>query len=290
LFLFKMFVYWPHKIRPAMSLWQNITLGQFIPGHSFIHRLDPRAKLICSFFVFSGLLTVYSWPALLGWIVFLSLAAWHTDLRINVLLRNIRGFLWLFAITLSLHTFTAATEGPQVSLWGISISWHGVIDGALYTARLVLIILGAAILTLTTPPNDFADSLERLLAPLNRLRVPVHELAFVMTLALRFVPTIAQEAVRIQRAQVSRGAPERGSLIQQVRQLVPMIVPLFVATFHRADELALAMEARGYRGHGARTSFREFRYSSRDAMAIFICAACAWTSWYFGSPAKHANL
>ncbi len=273
-----------------MSLWQNITLGQFIPGRSFIHSLDPRAKLICSFFVFSGLLTVYSWPALLGWIIFLSLAAWLTDLRVNALLRNIRGFLWLFAITLVLHSFALATEEPQVSLWGISISWQGVIDGVLYTARLVLIILAAAILTLTTPPNDFADSLERLLSPLNRLRVPVHELAFVMTLALRFVPTIAQEAVRIQRAQISRGAPERGSLIQQVRQLVPMIVPLFIATFHRADELALAMETRSYRSHAARTSFREFCYSSRDVLVIFICAACASTSWYFGTPAKHANL
>jgi energy-coupling factor transport system permease protein len=274
-----------------MSLWQNITLGQFIPGRSFIHRLDPRAKLICSVFVFSGLLTVYNWPALLGWIIFLSLAAWRTDLRINILLRNIRGFLWLFAVTLALHSFTAAAEGPQVTLpWGIYISWQGVVDGLLYTARLVLMILAAAILTLTTPPNDFADSLERLLAPLNRLRVPVHELAFVMTLALRFVPAIAQEAVRIQRAQVSRGAPERGSLLQQVRQLVPMIVPLFIATFHRADELALAMEARGYRGHAARTRFREFRFSSRDVMVILICAACAWTSWYFGTPANHANL
>jgi energy-coupling factor transport system permease protein len=247
--------------------------------------------LISSLFVFSGLLAVQSWPVLLGWLIFLSAAAGLTDLRFVVLLRNVRGFFWLFAVTMALHAFSTNTVGPQVSLlWGISISGPGLVEGLLYAARLTLIIIAAAILTLTTPPNDFADGLERLLAPLKRLRVPGHELAFVMTLALRFVPTIAQEAMRIQRAQVSRGAPERGSLLQQVRQLVPMIVPLFIATFHRADDLALAMEARGYRGHVARTSFREFRYSGNDLLVIFICVAAALATWYFGTPANHANL
>lgn len=264
-----------------MSLWQNITLGQFVPGRSVVHRFDPRAKLLCSVFVFSALLAVHSWTALLGWVIFLFVISWLSEVRLPVLLRNVRGFFWLFAITLVLHAFGAAAEGPQVSLWGISISWQGVVDGLLYTARLILFILAAAILTLTTPPNDFADSLERLLAPLKVLRLPVHELAFVMTLALRFVPTIAQEALRIQRAQISRGAPERGSLTEQIRQLVPMIVPLFIAAFHRADELALAMEARGYSGAASRSCFREFRFASRDALALFACAAGALATWYF---------
>ena len=273
-----------------MSLWQHITLGQYLPGQSFIHRLDPRAKLISSLVVIAGIVAMRSWPFFLGWLIFFCIAGWLTELRVVVLLRNLRGFLWLFAITLALHAFSADAAGPQVTLWGISISWHGVMEGLLYAARLALLIVAAAILTLTTPPTDFADSLERLLKPLARFRVPVHELAFVMTLALRFVPTIAQEALRIQRAQLSRGAPEKGSLLQQVRQLVPMIVPLFIATFHRADDLALAMEARGYRGHAARTTYREFRYSSRDVLVIVACCLTAVATWYFETSAAHAHL
>lgn len=285
-----MFVYWPHKIRLAMSLWQDITLGQYVPGHSFIHRLDPRAKLISSLLIMSGLVVIHRWPVLMAWSAFLCVAIWLTGLRVSALLRNVRGFFWLFAITLLLHALTADAPGPQVSAWGISISWFGVLDGLLYSARLVLLIIAAAILTLTTSPNDFADALERLLSPLKRFRLPVHELAFVMTLALRFVPTIAQEALRIQRAQISRGAPERGSLLQQVRQLVPMMVPLFIATFHRADDLALAMEARGYHGQAARTSYREFRYSDYDVVVMVVCVLSAVATWYFGTPAEHADL
>lgn len=290
MFLFEMFVYLPHKTRQAMNLWQDITLGQYVPGRSFIHRLDPRAKLICSLAIISGLFAVSSWPGLWGWMLFLAIAVRLTELRATAVFRNVRGFFWLFAVTLALHAVTAEASEPDLTWWGISISWPGLAKGMLYTVRLVLLIIAAAILTLTTPPHDFADGLEHLLAPLKRLRVPVHEIAFVMTLALRFVPTIAEEAVRIQRAQLSRGAPERGSLLGQVRQLVPMIVPLFIVTFHRADELAVAMEARSYRGQPGRTSFRELRYSGWDALAMAVCVLGAGVAWYLGTPSHYANL
>lgn len=273
-----------------MSLWQNITLGQYIPGQSLIHCLDPRAKLISSLVVIAGIVAISVWPVFWAWLMFLGTVAWLTQLRVVVLLRNVRGFFWLFAITFALHALKTDPAGPHVTFWGISISWQGMLEGVLYAVRLALLIFAAAILTLTTAPTDFADGLERLLKPLRRMRVPVHELAFVMTLALRFVPTIAQEALRIQRAQLSRGAPAKGPLLQQLRQLVPMIVPLFIATFHRADDLALAMEARGYRGQASRTTYREFRFVRRDYLAISACCVAAMTTWYIGMSVAHAHL
>ena len=273
-----------------MSLWQHITLGQYVPGNSPLHRLDPRAKLISGVLVLTGLLAIESWTVLLAWSIALGTIAWFSDLRLDLLLRNLRGFFWLLALTMALHAFTADAAGPQVTLWGISISWRGAVTGALYALRLALFIWAAALATMTTTPTDFADSLERLLQPLVRVRVPVHELAFIMALALRFVPTIAQEALRIQRAQFSRGAPERGSLLHQLRQLVPMVVPLFIATFHRADDLALAMEARGYRGQAWRSRYREFQYAARDIWVIGGCGVAAFATWYFETFGAHAHL
>lgn len=239
----------------------------------------------------SLLMWVDSWPVLIFWLLTLVLIVRGTQLPPRLFMRNLRAFLWLFVITIVLHALSpglhaeaqSANNSGIISWWGISISWMGALIGLKYALRLALLIIVTGILSLTTVPTDLTDGLERLLRPLQNWRVPVHELAFITTLALRFVPVIMDEAERIQRAQLSRGADFSGSLLRRVQSLLPLLVPLFVATFHRADDLAIAMEARGYRGSIGRVSFRELRLQRLDFWAasgvllcVMITVACEW--------------
>ncbi len=234
----------------------------------------------------SLLMWAESWSALVFWSLTLAVIVRRTQLSLRLFLRNLRAFLWLFAITITLHALSpglnAAAQslnnvetGPWLRVWGISISWLGVLVGLKYALRLALLIVVTGVLSFTTVPTDLTDGVERLFRPLQRWRVPVHELAFMTTLALRFVPAIIDEAERIQRAQLSRGAHFSGSLLARVQALVPLLVPLMVATFHRADDLAIAMEARCYRGSAGRVSFREMRLQHRDFLAAVVVLACA---------------
>jgi energy-coupling factor transport system permease protein len=269
--------------RPLIS--RRLTLGQYFPGHSTLHRLDPRLKLLASIVVMAMLMWVESWPALFFWIMAVAVAVQRTQLPPKLFLRNLRAFLWLFAMTMALHALLPGLSGEAQSsnnigtgslfrVWGISISWAGALVGFKYSLRLALLIVVTGVLSFTTVPTDLTDGLERLLKPLQRWRVPVHELAFMTTLALRFVPAIIDEAERIHRAQLSRGAHFSGSLLARVQALVPLLVPLMVATFHRADALAIAMEARCYRGSSGRVPFREMRFERRDFLMAASVLGC----------------
>ncbi len=238
----------------------------------------------------STLMWVESWPALVFWILTLAVVVQRTQLPPRLFLRNLRAFLWLFAITIALHALSPGLNAeaqslnnvgtdPRFRVWGISISWAGALIGFKYSLRLALLIVVTGVLSFTTVPTDLTDGIELLFKPLQRWRVPVHELAFMTTLALRFVPAIIDEAERIHRAQLSRGAHFSGSLLARVQALVPLLVPLMVATFHRADDLAIAMEARCYRGSTGRVSFREMRFASRDfwtAGGVILCVAATF--------------
>jgi energy-coupling factor transport system permease protein len=266
-------------------LSRRLTLGQYYPSQSNIHQLDPRIKLPASMIIMALLMWIESWAVLAFWTVVLAAVVQRTQVPSRLFARNLRAFLWLFAITILLQAlspnfygeapnFNYHDSSPQWRVWGISVSWTGLISGIKYAWRLVLLILVAGILSFTTVPTDLTDGVERLLKPLQRWRVPVHELAFMTTLALRFVPTIIDEAERIQKAQMSRGANFSGPLVKRIQALVPLLVPLFVATFHRADELAMAMEARCYRGSEGRVSFREMRFQKRDLWVVANLLIC----------------
>jgi energy-coupling factor transport system permease protein len=270
---------------------RRLTLGQYFPGQSSFHQLDPRTKLLAGIVVISLLMWVESWLVMGFWVLTLAIAVSLTQLPPRLFLRNLRAFLWLFAVTIVLHALSSDSLveevnlsqggiGPHFQLWGISVSGAGALVGLKYALRLGLLIVVGGMLSFTTVPTDLTDGLERLLRPLQRWRVPVHELAFMTTLALRFVPTIMDEAERICKAQISRGANFSGSLLERVQSLVPLLVPLFIATFHRADELAVAMEARCYRGGDGRVSFREMRFARRDlwaTMEVLFCAGVTFT-------------
>jgi energy-coupling factor transport system permease protein len=250
-----------------MSLWQNLTLGRYFAGSSWLHRLDPRLKLALGTAIMVTLTLSESWSVLGWWTVLLLATIATTRIPPKVFVKNLRAFSWLFGLTVLLHALSDPSA-PHFHMWGISISWPGVITGCKYAARLGLLVLVAALLSFTTMPLDLTEGVERLLGFLRRFRFPVHELALMTSLALRFVPTIVEEAQRIQRAQISRGANFSGGILQRVQALVPMLVPLFVSAFNRADELAVAMEARCYHGGEGRVSFREMKFERVDWCAI----------------------
>ncbi len=264
-----------------MAVLQDITLGQYYPIDSFVHRLDPRVKLAVTLALMTGLLLTQDLVSAVGWGLITIALVLAARLPAGLVLRNLRAFMWLFALTMVVHVFfTAGSPLVQLPLLGWKVTLQGVERGLLYSFRLALLVVLAALLTLTTSPIELTDGLERLLRPLRRLGLPVHELSLMMSLALRFVPTLLEEADRLQKAQVSRGASFEGSVLQRVRSVVPLVVPLFVSAFRRADELALAMDARCYRGGEGRTCYRLLRLKAADygvlALSGAMLAVAAW--------------
>lgn len=266
-----------------MSILKNITIGQYYPGDSVVHRLDPRTKLGLSFafivvlFLVKGFLP-YAWLAAL-----VLLVAQIASVPLKVMLRGLKPLTFILMLTFILHVFT--TRGG-VTLWQLGflrIESNGLAQGAFLSFRLVLLVVATSLLTLTTSPIALTDGLERILNPAARLGLPAHELAMMMTIALRFIPTLIDEADKIMRAQLARGADfETGGLIKRAKNLLPLLVPLFVSAFRRADELAMAMEARAYRGGQNRTRLKVLKYSSVDFWALSLSAVAFVIAHYLG--------
>lgn len=257
-----------------MAFLNDISLGQYYPQQSFFHRLDPRTKLIAVFCQMTGLLISFKASVLLMFIVVTALMAASSRVPLGLLLKNLRPFIWLFLFTLLVHLLW--TEGRVIAhlpLIRATITAEGAFLGLIYSLRLALLIVIAALLTLTTSPVELTDALERLLKPLKRLRAPVHEIVMMLTLSLRFIPTLLEEAQRIKNAQMSRGMSFEGSLIRRMKNIVPLILPLFFSAFRRADELAMAMDSRCYTGGEGRTSFRRLSFKTADYLVLLLSLA-----------------
>lgn len=249
-------------------MWKGLTLGQYWPGHSFLHRLDPRTKILSVGFLIVGL---FGTRGFWGYgLVFLLLLGATLSARIpfGKLWRGLRPILILVLLTALINLFTL--PGEAWVRWGfLTVTREGAQMAALLSLRLILLVWATTLMTLTTAPLQLTDGLELLFAFLKKIRVPVHEMALMMAIALRFIPTLFEEADRIQKAQMSRGADfESGSLPQRVRALLPLLVPLFVSSFRRAEELALAMEARAYTGGEGRSRYRRLRWTLRDTLSL----------------------
>ncbi len=252
-----------------MAFLKDITLGQYYPGNSYLHRLDPRSKLLTSLILMTGLLVSHNWTLILLEIGVCLLAVGFSKVPIGVFMRNLKWFVWLFSITFAIHALDVHVKGT-LPYFGVALSEAGLRAGLLYTVRLVLLIVFAALLTLTTVPVALTDGLERLLAPLKRFKLPVHEFAFMMTLALRFIPILIQEGERVKNAQLSRGASLEGPLLQRIRNMVPMLLPLFISAIRRADDLAIAMAARNYTGGDGRTSYSQLAWGQADYITVTL--------------------
>lgn len=249
---------------------QDITLGQFFPGKSILHRLDPRVKIILLFVLIVMIFVAEGWPAyaLLSAVtvalIFLSRVPPLT------VLKSVKPLMWIILFTLLIH-FVSHDGEVIAKVYVFKVTWEGIIYGAMISLRLVLLIVLASLLTFTTSPLKLTDATEKLLSPLRKIGVPAHELAMMMTIALRFVPTLIEETDKIIKAQKSRGLDfESGGFVKRLQAMVPILVPLFLSSFRRADELALAMEARCYRGGEGRTHMKELRLTNLDFFAAMV--------------------
>ena len=252
---------------------RSVTLGHYLPGNSLLHRLDPRIKLLSLLILIIALFLVKTFTGFILFAVFILIIFSGSRLPWRYFLRGLRPILYIALFTLVLHFLF--TKGGEVywRLGVITVEEAGVYLGAFMTLRLMLLVITTLLVTLTTSPIAFADGIEFLLRPFRRLGIPGHEIAMMMTIALRFIPTLMEESDKIRKAQMARGADfETGNVFRRARSLVPLLVPLFVSAFRRADELAVAMEARCYRGGENRTKLRELRTSLLDYLGILTVA------------------
>jgi len=249
---------------------KDITIGQYFPGKSVIHRLDPRMKIILTILFIVMLFMANNFAAMGVGVLFLFVSYLISRIPLKMVLKSIKPVVPIILFTAVLNMFFIEGGEVLVKLWILKITTEGLTLAAIMALRIICLIAGTSLLTYTTSPIALTDGIERLLSPLKRVKVPVHELAMMMTIALRFIPTLIEETDKIMSAQKARGADmESGGVIQRAKALVPILIPLFVSSFRRAEELALAMECRCYHGGEGRTRMKQLRLSGID----FVCCA-----------------
>ncbi len=249
---------------------RDITLGQYYRTESVIHKLDPRVKLVATFAFIVSLFLVKNFIGYVIAFLFLAICVKLSNVPPRFIFRGMKAIFFLLLITMVFNLFL--TPGEAIfSFWKFQITKEGIKLAAMMGIRLVFLITGSSLMTLTTTPNNLTDGLENLLNPLKKIRVPVHEISMMMSIALRFIPILMEETDKIMKAQMARGADfESGSLIQRAKSLIPLLVPLFISAFRRANDLAMAMEARCYRGGEGRTKMKPLIYKKRDAIGYLV--------------------
>ncbi len=250
---------------------RDITIGQYYPTNSIIHKLDPRVKIMFTIIFMISLFVIDKFTPYIFIVLFLSTIILLTKIPFSYIFRGVKGIIYLLIFTFILNVLF--TQGGKIYFeFGIiRITQEGLHIGAFMLIRLVLLIIGASLLTLVTRPIQLTDALESMLSPFKKLGLPAHELAMMMTIALRFIPTLLEETDKIMKAQMARGADfESNNLISRAKSMIPLLVPLFISAFRRADELAMAMESRCYHGGEGRTRLKQIRYENKDYIAIFI--------------------
>lgn len=263
---------------------RDITIGQYYPANSVIHKLDPRVKLFATLIYIISLFCLKGIAALCLATFFLIAVIKLSKVPFKFMVKGLKAIMMLMIITALFNLFL--TPGETIaSFWIFRLTKEGLQNAVLMVIRLTYLILGTSIMTLTTTPNQLTDGLEKSLMPLSKIGVPVHMIAMMMSIALRFIPILIEETDKIMKAQMARGADfENGNLITKVKNMVPLLVPLFVSAFRRADDLAMAMEARCYNGGGGRTKMKPLKYAGTDYKAYLIVigylAVIIWCSMF----------
>lgn len=249
---------------------RDITLGQYYQTDSLLHRMDPRVKIGGTLLYIISLFFFQNYTAYLIAVLFLALVIKLSHVPFKFIIRGMKSILFLLIITVLFNLFL--TPGTEVlSIWKLTITQEGIKTASSMALRLVLLILGSSLMTLTTTPNNLTDGLEKMMGFLKIFKVPVHEVAMMMSIALRFIPILLEETDKIMKAQMARGADfESGNLIVRAKAMVPLLVPLFISAFRRANDLAMAMEARCYRGGEGRTKMKPLIYKKRDYLAYLF--------------------
>ena len=261
---------------------RDITLGQYYQTDSVIHRLDPRVKLSATVLFIISLFVVDN---VIGYIiaaVFLACMVKASKVPFRFMVKGMKSIIFLLLLAVVFNLFLTPGEA-LVTVWKLTITKEGIRIAVMMAVRLVFLIIGSSLMTLTTTPNNLTDGMEKLMAPLKIFHVPVHEVAMMMSIALRFIPILLEETDKIMKAQIARGADfESGNLIKKVKAMVPLLVPLFISAFRRANDLAMAMEARCYRGGEHRTKMKPLVYHKRDRIGYLVMFAYLAACIYFG--------
>ena len=259
---------------------KDITLGQYFPGNSFVHRLDPRCKLILVVVYIVALFLAKSFVSYGICFAFLAFSINISHIPVKTITRGMKPVLMIVVFTGILNLFFTTGEHILVSILGITIYWEGLERAFFMVARIMMLVSGTFLMTYTTSPIALTDGLESLLSPLKKIKFPVHELSMMMCIALRFIPTLIEETDKIMSAQKARGADfETGSLMDRAKALIPILVPLFISAFRRADELAIAMECRCYQGGEGRTKLKQLHYTRLDFTAYGFGAVLLLGVW-----------
>lgn len=250
---------------------RDITIGQYYPAKSVLHRLDPRVKLVSTLLY---LISLFLFRSVSGYIlttIFLVTIIKISKVPFGYIVKGLKPIILLLMITVVFNLFLTRQGEVLFHAWIFTITEEGLRTAVYMAVRLIYLIIGSSLMTFTTTPNELTDGIESLLKPLNKVHVPVHDIAMMMSIALRFIPILLEETDKIMKAQIARGADlESGNMIQRAKSMIPILVPLFVSAFRRAGDLAMAMEARCYRGGEGRTKMKPLRYASRDTVAYGV--------------------
>ena len=253
---------------------RDITIGQYYPANSKIHQLDPRVKIVCTLLY---LISLFTFKSIIGYVLataFLFACVKLSKVPFKFMVRGLKPIIMLLMITVAFNLFLTPGGAVLLQVGPLKVTEQGLNTAVYMALRLIYLIMGSSLMTLTTTPNSLTDGLEKLLHPLNKIKVPVHEIAMMMSIALRFIPILLEETDKIMKAQIARGADlESGNIIQKAKAMIPILVPLFVSSFRRANDLAMAMEARCYRGGDGRTKMKPLVYQKTDYIAylLMIC-------------------
>lgn len=249
---------------------KDITIGQYVPGESLLHKSDPRTKIILTFVMMIFIFLINTYWGYLLLTLFTALTVVTSNVPVKFVLKGLKPVLFIVVFAGVINMFTISGN-PVYSIGFLTITYEGINVAIKMAIRLFLLIIIASMLTYTTTPIALTDGIEKLLGPLKRIKVPVHEIAMMMTIALRFIPTLLEETDKIIKAQSSRGADfDSGNLVERAKSFIPVLIPLFISAFRRADELATAMEARCYRGSEGRTRMKQLKYTKFDFIVISI--------------------
>ena len=250
---------------------RDITIGQYYPSNSKLHRLDPRVKIMCTLLY---LISLFLFQNIWGYLVatvFLATVIRISKVPFRYIIKGLKPIMMLLMITVLFNLFLTKTGNIVFEVWILRITDQGIRTAVFMAIRLTYLILGSSLMTFTTTPNALTDGIEKLLWPFQKIKLPVHEIAMMMSIALRFIPILLEETDKIMKAQIARGADlESGNIIQKAKAMIPILVPLFVSAFRRANDLAMAMEARCYRGGEGRSKMKPLVYQRKDYIAYAI--------------------
>lgn len=263
-------------------MMEKMIFGRFIPGDSLVHRLDPRAKILFVFLFIAIVFVANNALTYLLLLVFTFLVVFLSKIRLYFLINGLKPVFILLIFTFLLHIFFTKEGDVLFSFWFVEVYEEGLRQGIFISIRFLVLVFITSILTLTTSPISITDGIEVLLGPFKRVKLPVHELALMMSISLRFIPTLMDETGKILKAQMARGSDiGSGPIKERIKAVVPLLIPLFVSAFKRAEDLATAMEVRGYRGGEGRTRYRQLNWRLIDSLSLLLLAGFTAALWYF---------